>query len=231
MNEPIVSIRSLVKEFKNGDEKLTILKDLDLDIEKGSSTAILGQSGSGKSTLLNIIGGLDTASSGTVKVGTWQLERLAESALNSFRSTYIGFIFQFHYLLKDFTAVENIMLPSYIAGLSKKEALLRAKTLIDEVGLSERAGHYPSQLSGGERQRIALARALINDPQLILADEPTGNLDPSNSRMVSNILFDLCEKHGKTLVLVTHDSLVAQRASVQLTLERGSFETAPGSPA
>lgn len=223
MNDTIVSIRSLVKRFKNGDEELTILDRLDLDIDPGSSTAICGQSGSGKSTLLNIIGGLDTATEGTIHVGTWKLETLPESELNTFRSKYTGFIFQFHYLLKDFTALENIMLPAHIAGVPKKVAMERARELIEEVGLAERSTHFPSQLSGGERQRIALARALVNDPELVLADEPTGNLDPSNSRMVADILFDLCEKRHKTLILVTHDEAIASRASRCLTLVRGAF--------
>ncbi len=224
MNDNIVTIRSLVKRFKNGDEELTILDKLDLDITAGTSTAICGQSGSGKSTLLNIIGGLDTATEGSIHVGDWKLETLAESDLNSFRSKYTGFIFQFHYLLKDFTALENIMLPAHIAGIPKKEALERAQELIQEVGLFERSTHYPSQLSGGERQRIALARALVNNPELVLADEPTGNLDPANSRMVSDILFELCENHGKTLILVTHDEVIASRASRSLTLVRGAFD-------
>ena len=139
MNDTIVSIRSLVKRFKNGDEELTILDKLDLDIDPGSSTAICGQSGSGKSTLLNIIGGLDTATEGTIHVGPWKLEALPESELNTFRSKYTGFIFQFHYLLKDFTALENIMLPAHIAGVPKKVAMDRARELIEEVGLAERS--------------------------------------------------------------------------------------------
>jgi lipoprotein-releasing system ATP-binding protein len=162
MNNIQVSIRSLVKTYASGHETLRVLDDLNLDISSSSSTAICGKSGCGKSTLLNIIGGLDRPTSGSVKIDDWHLEDLSPARLNSFRSQYIGFVFQFHYLLKDFTALENIMLPAHIAGLSKKAAFEKAEKLIDEVKLSSRARHFPSQLSGGERQRVNNNKYLSN---------------------------------------------------------------------
>ena len=178
-NDIIVRIASLEKTFKTSSETLTILKNLDMNVRRGTKCVIVGKSGSGKSTLLNIIGGLDTASSGTVEIDGRVISSLGEDELTDYRQKFLGLIFQFHYLLKDFTALENIFLPSYMAGVSKKLAMEKAKALLNDVGLSDRANHLPSALSGGERQRVAVARSLINDPELILADEPTGNLDPA----------------------------------------------------
>ncbi len=228
MNKTLLSVKGLYKTFKSGREDLDVLKNLSLEVDRGSSTAILGQSGSGKSTLLNIIGGLDRPSRGTVRVGETAVEKLSEVQLKDFRSRSVGFVFQFHYLLKDFTALENVMLPAHIAGLSKKKAIARARELISELALNDRENHFPSQLSGGERQRLAIARALINSPELILADEPTGNLDPANSKVVSDLLFNLCESHGKTLILVTHDKEIARRAERRLNLVEGAFEVLDG---
>ncbi|MCL2762044.1 MAG: ATP-binding cassette domain-containing protein, partial [Treponema sp.] len=154
-------------------------------------------------------------------VGDAEITALPEKGLAVYRSKKIGFIFQFHYLLKDFTALENVMLPAYIAGMKKKEAIERARELLADVRLAERSGHYPSQLSGGERQRVAVARSMVNDPDLILADEPTGNLDPDNSAMVAELLYAGAEKWGKTLLVVTHDAKLAARASSRYTLEKG----------
>jgi lipoprotein-releasing system ATP-binding protein len=180
-----------------------------------------GQSGSGKSTLLNILGGLDRSDSGSVLVAGVEISGMTESGLTSFRRNRVGFIFQFHYLLKDFTALENVMLPAYMAGMKKKDALEKARSLLSDVRLEARLHHFPSQLSGGERQRVAVARAMINDPDMVLADEPTGNLDAQNSALVAELLYREAEKWGKTLIVVTHDEKVACQAMVRYTLEGG----------
>ncbi len=202
-------------------EHLEILKGLNFTIPRSSSVSITGQSGSGKSTLLNILGGLDHCDSGSIKVDGMEIFGLSESALTHYRSKQVGFIFQFHYLLKDFTAWENVMLPAFIAGMKKKDALEKARALLQDVHLDNRLHHFPSQLSGGERQRVAVARSIVNDPELILADEPTGNLDPGNSSMVADMLFSFAEKHHKTLIVVTHDENIAKRASLRFRLESG----------
>ncbi|MDR2068608.1 MAG: ABC transporter ATP-binding protein [Spirochaetaceae bacterium] len=217
----LASVRNIVKDYKSGTEILHILKGITFDIPQGSSVAISGHSGSGKSTLLNILGGLDRSDSGSVEVGGVEITGLSESGLSSYRSRKVGFIFQFHYLLKDFTALENVMLPAYMAGMRKKDALERARVLLGDVRLDERLHHFPSQLSGGERQRVAVARAMVNNPDMILADEPTGNLDPVNSLVVAELLYAGAEKWGKTLIVVTHEERVAERAGLRYTLEAG----------
>jgi len=217
----LVRVSDIAKQYISGTETLHVLKGLSFEIKRGISAAISGQSGSGKSTLLNILGGLEKADGGQVTVGDLDITGLPEKSLSLYRSRQVGFIFQFHYLLKDFTALENVMLPAYIAGMKKKEALELARSLLSDVKLDDRVGHYPSQLSGGERQRVAVARSMINDPELILADEPTGNLDPDNSAAVAELLYAGAEKRGKTLIVVTHDESVAGRASVRFTLEHG----------
>jgi lipoprotein-releasing system ATP-binding protein len=224
MSNILVRTQDIVKNYLSGAETLHILKGINLQIEEGTSLSITGQSGSGKSTLLNILGGLDRADGGSVFIGNDEITSLQEKEMSVFRSKKVGFIFQFHYLLKDFTALENIMIPAYIAGLKKKDALDRARTLLADVNLEERASHFPSQLSGGERQRVAVARSMVNDPALILADEPTGNLDPSNSDIVSELLYAAAQKRGKTLIVVTHDEKAASRASVRLVLENGQLQ-------
>jgi lipoprotein-releasing system ATP-binding protein len=220
----------MVKNYVSGAETLRILTGINFEVEKGCTAAVTGQSGSGKSTLLNIIGGLDHCDSGSVRVGGEEISGLSESALALYRRKRIGFIFQFHYLLKDFTALENVMLPAYMGGMKKKDALEKARSLLSGVRLDERTDHYPSQLSGGERQRVAVARAMINDPDMILADEPTGNLDPKNSGLVAELLYGEAGKWGKTLIVVTHDESVAARAQFRFTLEKGVLASmaAPG---
>ncbi|MDR0908904.1 MAG: ABC transporter ATP-binding protein [Spirochaetaceae bacterium] len=213
--------KDLEKSFSSGNETLHILQGLTLSAGRGQTIAVSGSSGSGKSTLLNILGGLDTADSGFVRVGDTIITGRSEKELSKYRKFSVGFIFQFHYLLKDFTALENVMLPAYLAGMDKKAALEKAEALLLEVHMEERLKHYPSQLSGGERQRVAVARSLVNEPDLILADEPTGNLDPNNSGLIADILYSEAEKHGKTLIVVTHDKGVAAKAMIQWTLEGG----------
>ena len=210
-DEYILSLKNIEKTYESSGENLTIIKDLSLDLERGKKCVIVGKSGSGKSTLLNMIGGLDAATSGTILVNGQDVSKMNEKQINEFRKKVLGLVFQFHYLLKDFTAVENIFLPAYMAGVPKKEAFERANDLLEEVGLADRKDHLPSQLSGGERQRVAVARSLVNDPELILADEPTGNLDPENAILIGDMLFRLSEKHGKTLVLVTQGGALVEK--------------------
>ena len=223
MNEPFVECHSLAKTFASPVEELRVLSDLELSIEAGSRVAITGASGCGKSTLLSILGGLDRASSGFVRVGSWRLDSIPERDLTEYRAQAVGFVFQFHYLLKDFTALENVALPAYMRGGRRKEAFERAAELLADMGLGERLDHVPSKLSGGERQRAAIARALINRPGLILADEPTGNLDAASSRSVKELLFGLSGRYGTTLVLVTHDASLAAEADLRYELASGKL--------
>lgn len=220
----ILTIKNLEKKYITDSEELTVLKNLNLTVEEGSKLVIAGESGSGKSTLLNIIGGIDSATSGSVTAGNWEVTSLNEAKMAEYRSNFIGLIFQFHYLLKDFTALENVYMPALIAGLSKKEAVERAQALLNDVGISERINHLPSQLSGGERQRVACARALINNPNLILADEPTGNLDPANAEKIGDLLFSLSDKYKKTLILVTHDMKLAEKGDKLFRIVEGHLK-------
>ena len=224
MSKNILTIKNLEKVYVTDSEELTVLKGLNLSVDEGSKIAIVGESGSGKSTLLNIIGGIDNATSGSVQAGDWEVTNLNEIKMSEYRSHFLGLIFQFHYLLKDFTALENVYMPALIAGVSKKEAIERAKALLSDVGISDRINHLPSQLSGGERQRVAVARALINDPNLILADEPTGNLDPANASLIGDLLFSMVEKYNKTLLLVTHDMNLAAKGDSQFRIVEGRLK-------
>lgn len=220
----IVKINSLEKTYSNGTENLTIFKDLNLNVKEGSKTVITGQSGSGKSTLLNIIGSIDSATSGTVIAGPWNVTSLSEKEQALYRSKFLGLIFQFHYLLKDFTALENVYMAAFMTGMSKKLAKEKAEILLCDVGLEKRLNHLPGELSGGERQRVAVARALINEPELILADEPTGNLDPENALLIGNLLFSMAEKYKKTLILVTHDKNLAKNGDVCYSINCGNLK-------
>lgn len=221
MNEPLIEAAGLRKVYATEAEDLEVLKDVELRIEKGSTVAITGASGSGKSTLLSILGGLDRPSAGSLRVGPYLLHELSERELGEYRGAFIGFVFQFHYLLKDFSALENVALPAYMRGEPRKQAYERAAALLSDMGLGGRLEHYPSQLSGGERQRAAIARALINQPSLVLADEPTGNLDAANAQAVQELLFGLPERYGTTLVLVTHDQTMAAAAEYRYELGFG----------
>jgi len=220
-NMEILSLRSVKKVFRTGGEDLTVLSDVSLSVEEGTTLVVSGESGSGKSTLLNLIGGLDVVSSGSISYRGWEITGRSEAELTEMRKHQLGFIFQFHYLLKDFTALENVLMPATIRGLPLKAARLRAEELLREVGLKPRMCHYPHQLSGGERQRVAVARALMNDPGLILADEPTGNLDEKNSSLVQSMLFNLVDHYRKTMILVTHDNELAAAGDRRHVLEHG----------
>lgn len=224
MSKDIVLISGLTKTFSSASEKLVIFDKLNFSIEEGKKISITGESGSGKSTFLNILGGLESADSGEIIAGSYKVHSLDEKSLTEYRSSFLGLVFQFHYLLKDFTALENVMLPALIAGRSKKEIKEKALSLLEDVKLAERKNHFPSQLSGGERQRVAVARSLINSPSLILADEPTGNLDPANAETVQNLLFSVVDKHKKTLVLVTHDQNIASMTDISYKLFKGNLE-------
>ena len=225
---PLIRVENLVKNYVSGTENLHVLQGINFTAMRGRSIAISGSSGSGKSTFLNIIGGLDRCDGGSVLIGGTDITSFSENELSLYRQKQIGFVFQFHYLLKDFTALENVMLPAYMTGLKKKDAAEKARLLLSDMKLDARLHHYPSQLSGGERQRVAVARAMVNDPELILADEPTGNLDAQNSNLAAELLFAGAEKWRKTLVIVTHDENLASRAHIHYCLEHGILSELQG---
>lgn len=216
-----VQLTDLAKSFPNGEERLHVLKSVSLSLESGRRVAIVGESGSGKSTILSLVAGLDVPDGGSIRVGDEEVTRLDGTDIDRFRSRTVGLVFQFHYLLRDFDAIENVMLPALVTGRSRNEIYDEAEVLLESVGLTDRRHHLPAQLSGGERQRVALARALINRPPVLLADEPTGNLDDANSRHVEDILFDLVETQQRTLILVTHNVELARRTGRVLRLEGG----------
>lgn len=201
----MIRIENITKSFGS----LQVLKGINLLIEKGEIVSIVGPSGAGKTTLLQIMGTLSHPDSGSVFIDNIDVTRLSQKKLAEFRNQHIGFVFQFHQLLPEFTALENIMIPAYIAGTSQREAKQRAFNLLDFMGLSERANHKPNELSGGEKQRVAVARALINQPAVILADEPSGSLDSKNKEELHQLFFDLRDKFGQTFVIVTHDEQLA----------------------
>lgn len=224
MSDPIIVCEGLRKTFKTDAEELHILRSIDIAVEAGSTASITGPSGCGKTTLLSILGGLDLPDGGRVRVGPWNLHDLGESELSEYRSAFVGFVFQFHYLLKDFTALENVALPAYMRGQPKQEAFENAASLLSDLGLGDRKNQYPGKLSGGERQRAAIARALVNRPAVILADEPTGNLDEANARAVEDLLLGLSGRYGTTLVVVTHDGRFASRTDQRFRLTEGEIE-------
>lgn len=202
----MIELQGITKSFGS----LQVLKGIDLTIEKGEIVSIVGPSGAGKTTLLQIMGTLDKADTGTVTLNGTEIGRLKEKELSAFRNKQIGFVFQFHQLLPEFTALENVMIPALIAGTSASEATRKAKETLEFLGLAERAAHKPAELSGGEKQRVAVARALINNPAVILADEPSGSLDTRNKEELHQLFFDLRDKLGQTFVIVTHDENLAR---------------------
>jgi lipoprotein-releasing system ATP-binding protein len=218
-----VAVRAvnLTKTYQDGVRRVEVLRGIYLSVEPGEIVAIVGPSGSGKSTLLHLLGALDRPDAGAVEVGGRSLAGLSGAQLAAFRNSTIGFVFQFHQLLPDFTALENVMLPGRIAGREPRGVLERARGLLLEVGLSERLDHFPSQLSGGERQRVALCRALALEPPLLLADEPTGNLDPASGETVFELLLAMQASHRTTGVLVTHNPEIARRCTRTLRLDGG----------
>jgi putative ABC transport system ATP-binding protein len=219
MTKMLVSIRDLTLRLPSGGRMLTVLDDVSLDVAPGETLAIAGPSGSGKSTLLGLVAGLDTPTSGTIVVAGVEVTRLGENALARFRRETLGYVFQSYHLIPTLTAAENVAVPLDLAGAAGASA--RARELLAEVGLAERAHHYPAQLSGGEQQRVALARAMALDPPLLLADEPTGNLDTATGAAIVDRLFVLNRERGTTLVLVTHDSVLAERADRVVSLRDG----------
>lgn len=213
----MIDIKDVRKSFGN----LNVLKGITLHIDKGEVVSIVGPSGAGKTTLLQIIGTLDKADSGEICIDGMEISRMSKKQLSDFRNTHIGFVFQFHQLLPEFTALENIMIPAYIAGKSRSEAKKRAMELLDFMGLTDRASHKPNELSGGEKQRVAVARALVNNPAVILADEPSGSLDSKNKSELHQLFFDLRDKFGQTFVIVTHDEELASITDRTIHLRDG----------
>ncbi|MFK2459117.1 ABC transporter ATP-binding protein [Bacteroides fragilis] len=202
----MIHLEGITKSFGS----LQVLKGIDLEITQGEVVSIVGPSGAGKTTLLQIMGTLDSPDAGMINIDGTNVSRMKEKELSAFRNKHIGFVFQFHQLLPEFTALENVMIPAFIAGVPTKEALMRAMEILDFMGLKERASHKPNELSGGEKQRVAVARALINQPAVILADEPSGSLDSHNKEELHQLFFDLRNRFGQTFVIVTHDEALAK---------------------
>lgn len=202
----MIQLQGITKSFGS----LQVLRGIDLNIDKGEVVSIVGPSGAGKTTLLQIMGTLDAPDSGMITIDGTLVGRMKEKELSAFRNKHIGFVFQFHQLLPEFTALENVMIPAFIAGVGQKEATASALELLDFMGLTDRAGHKPNELSGGEKQRVAVARALINHPAVILADEPSGSLDTHNKEELHQLFFDLRNRFGQTFVIVTHDEGLAR---------------------
>jgi putative ABC transport system ATP-binding protein len=224
-SSPFVKLRGVAKIYQRGKEQVPVLESLDFDVEKGAFEAIMGPSGSGKTTLLNLIGGIDRATRGTVEVGGIDITRQTEDELAEWRARNVGFVFQFYNLVQVLTAFQNVELPLLLLRLSAPERRKRVETALDLVGLRDRKDHYPRQLSGGQEQRVGIARAIVTDPLLIIADEPTGDLDRENATSIMRLFEVLHRDLGKTIVLVTHDAEIASKAGVICRLDKGKLLT------
>lgn len=223
--EPLVDVRNVSKRFMHEGRVVEVLRDVSLTIDSGEMISIVGQSGAGKSTLLHILGTLDVPTSGHVFFGKTDVGTLTSNQLTTFRNAQIGFVFQFHHLLPEFDALENVMMPGLIRGLGRRQMEPKAKALLDEVGLSHRLSHRPGELSGGEQQRVALARAIVMEPRLVLADEPTGNLDSRTSDGIHQLFFSLNARRGTTFLVVTHSIELAKRMPRVVTMRDGRVES------
>ena len=217
----IVEIRNLVKSYRRGNQVLPVLMDLSLDISEGEFLALMGPSGSGKTTLLNLIAGIDRADSGNIKIGGIDITSLSEAELAQWRAANVGFIFQFYNLIPVLTAFENVELPLILTGLSKRERRDHVETALSVVSLSDRMEHYPGQLSGGQQQRVAIARAVVTDPKILVADEPTGDLDRVSAEEILELMARLVDELGKTIIMVTHDPRAAKKAHIIQQLDKG----------
>lgn len=217
----IVFIRNLSKSYKRGSQDIPVLKDLSIEVNNGEFLSLMGPSGSGKTTLLNLIAGIDNPDSGILEVGGVNISKLSEAQLSKWRSTNVGFIFQFYNLIPVLNALENIQLPLLLTSLNRTERRLHAESALQAVGLEDRMDHYPSQLSGGQQQRVAIARAIVTDPLIVVADEPTGDLDKKSANEVLDLLEQLNESFEKTIIMVTHDPRAAQRSKRILYLDKG----------
>lgn len=227
MSNIVLQARNLYKSFSVGSGKppLQVLQGMDLEIRERSVTSIVGSSGSGKSTLLHILGGLDRADSGQIFWDNTDISGFSQDRLAEYRNKHIGFVFQFHHLLPEFTALENVSMPALIAGISQKAAFTRARALLKRFGVENREQHRPAQLSGGEQQRVSMARALMNNPRIVLADEPTGNLDETNTNIILDLLFELRDTEGVSVLLITHEKEIATRSDSILELKSGVLKS------
>ena len=219
----LVSIRNLHKTYQRGPEKVDVLRGIDLDIEKGDFVALMGPSGSGKTTLLNLIGGLDSPSSGSIEVDGGRIDNLGSGQLAQWRSNHVGFVFQFYNLMPTLNAQKNVELPLLLTRLSAADRKRNAAIALELVGLKDRGGHRPNELSGGQQQRVAIARAIVSDPTLLICDEPTGDLDRQSAEEILGLLQTLNREHGKTIVMVTHDPKAAEYATHTLHLDKGNL--------